>query len=106
MLTEHFFFFLKKNVFIATVHTEATLKGLDKPDLIKLVLQLESGINSDIKELTPEIRDLVGQMKKVEADVAIVKNVNEKLVNQLIETEREWWTNAQYSRHKCFEVVE
>ena len=30
------------NVFIATVHTEATLKGLDKPDLIKLVLQVES----------------------------------------------------------------
>ena len=45
-------------------------------------------------------------MKKVEADVAIVKNVNEKLVNQLIETERQWWTNAQYSRHKYLEIVE
>ena len=67
--------------------TKATLKGLNKPDLIKLVLQLESEMNSDIKELTSEIRDLVAQMKKVEADVAIVKNVNEKLVNQLIKTE-------------------
>ena len=28
-------------------------------------------------------------MKKVEADVVIVKNVNEKLVNQLIETEQQ-----------------
>ena len=63
-------------------------------------------MNSDIKELTSEIRDLVGQMKKVEADVAIVKNVNEKLVNQLIETERQWWTNDQYSRHKYLEIVE
>ena len=78
------------------VHTEATLKGLNKPDLIKLVLQLESEMNSDIKELTSEIRDLVVQMKKVEADVAIMKNVNEKLVNQLIETERQCWANAQY----------
>ena len=69
------------------VHTEATLKGLNKPDLIKLVLQLESKMNSDVKELTSEIRDLVGQMKKVKADVAIVKNVNEKPVNQLIKTE-------------------
>ena len=43
-------------------------------------------MNSDIKELTSEIRDLVTQMKKVEADVATVKNVNQKLVNQLIET--------------------
>ena len=87
------------------VHTKATLKGLNKPDLIKLVLQLESEMNSDIKELTSEIRDLVAQMKKVEADVAIVKNVNEKLVNQLIETERQCWANAQYSRRECLEVV-
>ena len=34
------------------VHREATLTGLCKPDLIKLVLQLESEMNSDIKELT------------------------------------------------------
>ena len=67
---------------------ETTLKGLNKLDLIKLVLQLESEMNSDIKELTSEIRDLVTQMKKVKADVAIVKNVNEKLVNQLIKTEQ------------------
>ena len=70
------------------VHMETTLKGLNKLDLIKLVLQLESEMNSDIKELTSEIRDLVTQMKKVKADVAIVKNVNEKLVNQLIKTEQ------------------
>ena len=68
------------------VHTEATLKGLNKPDLIKLVLQLESEMNSDIKELTSEIRDLAAQMKNVEVVVAMVKNVNEKLVNQLIKT--------------------
>ena len=43
-------------------------------------------MNSDIKELTSEIRDLVEQMKNVEAVVDIVKNVNEKLVNQLIKT--------------------
>ena len=47
------------------VHVEATLKGLNKPDLIKLVLQLGSEMNSDIKELT--------QMKKIEADFASVK---------------------------------
>ena len=63
------------------VHMEATLKGLNKPDLIKLVLQLESEMNSDITELTSEIRDLVAQIKKVQADVALVKNVNEKLVH-------------------------
>ena len=33
-------------------HTEATLKGLNEPDLIELVLQLESKVNSDIKEVS------------------------------------------------------
>ena len=64
------------------VHREAILKGLNKHDQIKPVLQLESEMNSDIKELTSDI----WQMKKVKADVAIFKNVNEKLVNQLIVT--------------------
>ena len=67
-------------------HTEATLKGLNKSDLIKLVFQLSSEMNSDLKELTWEIKDLVTQMKTVETEFA-VKNINEKLVNQLIETE-------------------
>ena len=87
------------------VHTEVTLKGLNKPDLIKLVLQLESEMNSDIKELTLKFRELVTQMKKVEADIAMVKNVNKKLVNQLIKTEQQCWANPQYSRHECLEVV-
>ena len=62
-------------------------------------------LNSDIKELTSEIRDLVTQMKKVEADVAIVKNVNERLVNQLIKTEWQCLANIQYLRRECLEVV-
>ena len=76
-----------------------------KPNLIKLVLQLESEMNSDIKEVTSKIRDLVAQMKKVKVDVVIVKNVNKKVVNQLIETERQSWGNAQYLRRECLEVV-
>ena len=44
-------------------------------------------------------------MKIVDDDVAIVKNVNEKLVNQLIETEWQCWANVQYSRRECLEGV-
>lgn len=68
-------------------------------------MQLESETNSNIKELTPEVRDLITQMKKVEADVALVKNVNEKLCYQLIETDRQCWASAQHSRRECLEVV-
>ena len=60
------------------VHKEPTLKGLNKSDLIKLVLQLESEINSDMKEPTSEIRYVVTDMKKVEADVAIFKKCKQE----------------------------
>ena len=101
-----FFLFFETLFFFAMVHTEATLKGLNKPDLIKLVLQLESEMKSDVKEPKSEIRDLVTQIKNVEAVVAIIfKNVNEKLVNLLIETEQQCWINAQYSRRECLEVA-
>ena len=46
------------------VHKEAILNGLNKLDLIRLVLQLESEMNSDIKKLMSEIRDVVTQMEK------------------------------------------
>ena len=52
-----------------------------------------------------EIRNLVTQTEKVEADVAIVNHVNEKLVNLLTETEHQCWTSAQNSRRECLEVV-
>ena len=80
------------------VNLEVILKGLNKLDLNKLIFQLESEMSSDIKELTSEISNLVKEMKKVEVGVAIVKNVNEKLVNQLIKTKRQYWANAQYTR--------
>ena len=84
------------------VHTEAILKGLNKPDLIKLMLQLESEMTSGIKELTSEIRDLVTQMKNVKADVNIVKNVKHKLVNQLIEKERQCYENFAVLEARVF----
>ena len=80
------------------VNLEVILKSLNKLDLNKLVFQLESEMSSDIKELTSEISNLVKEMKKVEVGVAKVKNVNEKLVNQLIKTKRQYWANAQYTR--------
>ena len=80
------------------VNLEVILKSLNKLDLNKLVFQLESEMSSDIKELTSEISNLVKEMKKVEVGVTIVKNVNEKLVNQLIKTKRQYWANAQYTK--------
>ena len=41
----------------------------------------------------------------MKADVAIVRNVNNKLVERVVATERQCWENAQYSRRDALEVV-
>ena len=55
---------------------------------------MKLGMNSDIKELTSEIRDLVTQMKKIDTAPAIAKNGSEKPINQLIKIQRQCWANA------------
>lgn len=52
--------------------------GLKNTDLIKWTLQLESEKNTDIKDLTSEIK----------ADVALLNNVTNKLSSLFTETER------------------
>ena len=42
----------------------------------------------------------------MEADVAIAKNVNSRQVEQLLQTERQYWENTQYYRRECLEVIE
>ena len=37
--------------------------------------------------------------------MAVTKNMNSRLVDQLVETVMQCWANAQYSRHECLEVV-
>ena len=44
-------------------------------------------------------------LKKLEADTAIVKNVNSRLVEQLAQTEWQCWEDTQYSRCKCLELI-
>ena len=39
------------------------------------------------------------------ADVTIVRNVNSKLVESVVATERQCWENAQYSIRNTLEVV-
>ena len=42
----------------------------------------------NIKVLKNDIKDLMTHFKRLEADIAVVKNVNDKLVERLMETEK------------------
>ena len=55
--------------------------------------------------LVAEMKDLSSSFKRLELDVQIIKTVNNNLLKQLENTERQCWENAQYSRRECVEVI-
>ena len=79
---------------MAGADTEAVLNKLSKLELVQIILNTKANLGSQIVKLTTEVKDLLAHSKKLEADVAIVRNVNNKLVE-----------NAQYSRRDTLAVV-
>ena len=62
---------------------------LTKPELVQLLVNTEGNIGAQIFTLTAEVKELSSYLKKLEADIGIVKNVNSRLVEQLVQTEQQ-----------------
>ena len=71
---------------------------------MQLVLQTKTSLASQITKPTTEV-NLLGYFKKLEADLAVTKNLNSKLMERVVQTEKQCWANAQYSRRDTIEVV-
>lgn len=52
-----------------------------------------------------EIKDSLAYFRKLEADVAILGNVNEKLKERLVSNKKQFQRNVQYSGRQCLEAV-
>ena len=87
------------------VYTEDTLKALNKTQLIDLFLKMQDQTNYTIASLMAEMKDLNISFRRLESDAQIVKTVNNNLLKQLENTQRQCCTNAQYSRRECVEVI-
>ena len=68
-------------------HTEAVLNKLTKPELVQLLLKTEATLGSQISDLSKEIKDTLTHLKKLEADIAVLKIVNDRLVERIVKTE-------------------
>ena len=79
-------------------HTEAVLNKLAKPELIQLLLKAEATLASQIADLSKEVKDTVTHLKKIEADISIVRIVSNRLTERNVKTESQYWENAQYSQ--------
>ena len=74
------------------VYTKDTLKAFNKTQLTDLFLKTQDQTNSTIVSLMAEMKDLNNSFKRLESDVQIVKTVNNNLLKQLENTERQCWT--------------
>ena len=66
------------------VHAENALNKLSEPEFLQLVLNTEANLGSQIAKLTNEVKDLLAHSKKLEADVAVVRNVNSRFVEKFV----------------------
>ena len=86
-------------------YTEAVLNKPSKPDFVQIILNAKANLGLQIAKLITEVKDLLAHSKKLEAAVASVRNVNSKLVEMIVATERQCCKNGQYSRRDMLEMV-
>ena len=85
--------------------TREILMKMNKDVLAGMVLNYKERLDSTLSAITDELKELKTDFRKLESDLAISRNVNDKLTKQLNLVERKCWVNEQYSRRECFEDI-
>ena len=85
-------------------HTLASLEKLGKSDLARLVMDYQNKFDTVLNNINSELLDLKNKFTKLESDLEISRNVNNKLVDQVTRLERKCLENEQYSRRECIEI--
>lgn len=78
--------------------TEESSNKLIKPDLLALVVSLQSKINSVNSYSVNELHKKREGFDQIKSDLSVTKRVNTLTSERLQTIEKQYWTNAQYSR--------
>ena len=64
-------------------------------------------VSSRVKKDLSELREIFSKLEvsKLEAELSVTKQVNNVLQNQMVQVERKFWSNEQYFRHECLQIV-
>ena len=84
--------------------TKAALKKPTKEEIIKFTLDLQDNFNQYLKCIKKDLSEIRKNFSKLEAELAVTKEVNNVLRNQMIQVEMKSWSNQQYSRRDCLEI--
>ena len=85
-------------------HILASLEKLGKSDLTRLVIDYQNKFDTVLNNINSELLDLKNKFTKLESDLEISRNVNNKLTDQVTMLERKFWENEQYSRKEYIEI--
>ena len=77
---------------------------LTRDTLANIALDYQHKIDNFLGSINTELLELTTKFSKMESDLAISGNLNVKLVECLLVTERKCWANEQYSRKDCLEI--
>ena len=83
--------------------SEESLNKLNKPDLVTLVVNLQSKMDSGNSGLVTELRKMREGFDQMKSDVSVTKKVN-TVLSERLQTIKKQWANAQYSRRECLET--
>ena len=61
-------------------------------------------MNADLSDLRQNISDLKQNYIKLESELRVARQVNNKLKDHILSLERQCWSNSQYSRRKYLEI--
>ena len=78
---------------------------LNKEDLVRMLLDYQGKFNNNLDELKNNMNELKTKFCKLESNLHISRNVNDKLTDKLVVLERKYHANEQYSRRECLKIL-
>ena len=91
--------------------SEATLRKLSKDEVINLLLDYQNKfettltrMNTDLSGLRQDLSDLKQNYIKLESELSVARQVNNKLKEHIVSLECQCWSNSQYSRQESLEI--
>ena len=82
----------------------SSLIKLTREELANIVLGYQHKFDNSLGSINAELLELKTKFTKMESDLTISRNVNVRLMERLLVTERKFWANEQYSRRECLEI--
>ena len=84
--------------------TREILMKINKDILAGMVLDYKERFDSTLSAINDELKELKTDFRKLESDLAISRNANDKFTKQLILVKRKCWASKQYYRQECLEI--